>query len=199
MVICGPSGSGKSSFETLKVNHGNYTPVVSCTTRKKRPWESHGVNYFFLEPEDFEAAYFTGDMIERNEFAGNQYGVRTDSINNALKSSNAIIVVDINGASALCSEHVKCLLPKGLRINVVYMDASFYILAKRTKQRDGFSKDYFLRLFEIVRTKCTWRRRLRKLGINYVELDSTYNTTRILSRTLDRHLEKHHANKNTGT
>ena len=64
MVVVGPSGVGKGTL----INHltkkypQSFGFSVSYTTRGIRAGEEHGKNYYFVNPEEFEA------KVERNEF-----------------------------------------------------------------------------------------------------------------------------------
>ena len=54
-VISGSSGVGKGTvLKGFLEKHPEYMLSISCTTRKPRPGEVDGVNYFFISKEDFE-------------------------------------------------------------------------------------------------------------------------------------------------
>ena len=76
LVIAAPSGCGKGTFHTkLREEYPDiFAFSVSYTTRKPRPGEVHGVNYFYVTPEEFEQRVQQDDFIEHVEFAGNRYG-----------------------------------------------------------------------------------------------------------------------------
>ena len=54
IVISGPSGCGKDTVvkEVLKTNPNAWLSV-SCTSRKPRPGEVNGKDYFFLSRDEF--------------------------------------------------------------------------------------------------------------------------------------------------
>ena len=63
VVIVGPSGAGKGTICKALLNKNDQIKLsVSATTRKPRNGEVHGVNYFFIEKEEFTK------MIENGEF-----------------------------------------------------------------------------------------------------------------------------------
>ena len=76
-VISGSSGVGKGTVikEFLK-KHPEFKLSVSCTTRGKREGETHGVNYFFLTPEEFQNCIKNNEFLEWAEFSGNYYGTK---------------------------------------------------------------------------------------------------------------------------
>ena len=58
IVISGPSGSGKSTIVRRLLENHPELPLkvsVSATTRAPRTGERHGLDYYFLTPEEFEA------------------------------------------------------------------------------------------------------------------------------------------------
>ncbi|EYE89269.1 hypothetical protein Q428_03065 [Fervidicella metallireducens AeB] len=55
IVVSGPSGAGKGTLcKELLSRNRNLTVSISCTTRKPRVNEQHGVNYFFIDKDEFE-------------------------------------------------------------------------------------------------------------------------------------------------
>ena len=54
LVVSGPSGAGKGTICKALLNKNDQIKLsVSATTRKPRNGEVHGVNYFFIEKEEF--------------------------------------------------------------------------------------------------------------------------------------------------
>ena len=61
-IITGPSGAGKGSvLSRVLPSLENVFLSVSATTRKPRPGEEDGVNYYFISRERFD------EMVERGE------------------------------------------------------------------------------------------------------------------------------------
>ena len=55
IVICAPSGTGKSTLiNRLKTDYPQLEWSVSCTTRPIRANEVHGKDYHFISTEEFE-------------------------------------------------------------------------------------------------------------------------------------------------
>ena len=46
------------------------------TTRKPRPGEEHGKDYYFVTKEEMQEAISNGEFLENAEFGGNFYGTR---------------------------------------------------------------------------------------------------------------------------
>ena len=100
IVISGPSGCGKDTVvkEVLKTN-SNAWLSVSCTSRKPRPGEVNGKDYFFLSRDEFEKKIADGDLLEYAEYAENYYGTPKDIIVEKINQGiDVILVIEIQGA-----------------------------------------------------------------------------------------------------
>ena len=75
IAVDGPSGVGKSTVVShLRAQRPDVWLSVSATTRRPRPGETHGVNYFFVDHAEFAGMVENGELLEYAEFAGNFYG-----------------------------------------------------------------------------------------------------------------------------
>ena len=100
IVISGPSGCGKDTVvkEVLKTNPNSWLSV-SCTSRKPRPGEVNGKDYFFLSRDEFEKKIADGDLLEYAEYAENYYGTPKDIIVEKINQGiDVILVIEIQGA-----------------------------------------------------------------------------------------------------
>ena len=103
VVLSGPSGSGKTTIVNRLTGE---SPVkllksVSATTRKPRPQEVHGEDYYFLSDEDFRQAVADDLFIEYAEVfsSGYLYGTLKSEINRACKTNAwAFLEIDVEGA-----------------------------------------------------------------------------------------------------
>ncbi|MGP1953348.1 MAG: guanylate kinase [Arsenophonus sp. ET-KM2-MAG3] len=76
-IISAPSGAGKSSLiqALLKIKHLYEIGVsISYTTRKMRPGEKNGENYYFISEKKFQQMIEYKDFIEYALVFGNYYG-----------------------------------------------------------------------------------------------------------------------------
>ncbi len=129
-VISGSSGVGKGTIikEFLKRNP-KYKLSVSSTTRKKRPGEKEGENYYYISKEEFETGITNGEFIEWAEFSGNYYGTRKSTIEDALsRGENLILEIETQGG-----QQIKKLLPDSVLIFIA--PPSFEELKKRLEGR----------------------------------------------------------------
>jgi len=99
-VISGPSGVGKGTLlSALLKNHPDIKLSISATTRKPRPGEIHGVNYFFTTVDDFKALIQKNELLEWAEFAGNFYGTYQKTVQESLDNGHDLALeIDVQGA-----------------------------------------------------------------------------------------------------
>jgi guanylate kinase len=100
IVVSGPSGVGKSTVvKAVKERAGDVWVSVSMTTRAQRAGETHGVEYFFVTREEFEATVASGEMLEWAEFAGNLYGTPAQPVAERLEAGiDVILEIELQGA-----------------------------------------------------------------------------------------------------
>ncbi|HON16923.1 MAG TPA: guanylate kinase, partial [Spirochaetota bacterium] len=80
-VISAPSGAGKTTLITrLLRSDDRFMFSISTTTRKMRPGESHGVNYYFVSKEKFLEMIDNDEFFEWAEVYGNYYGTSKKEI-----------------------------------------------------------------------------------------------------------------------
>jgi guanylate kinase len=99
-VLSGPSGVGKSTVVAhLRKAHPDVWLSVSVTTRKPRPGELHGVQYFFVDDEQFDKLVANGELLEWAEFAGNRYGTPRQAVQDRLRAGEPVLLeIDLQGA-----------------------------------------------------------------------------------------------------
>ncbi|MFH8408467.1 guanylate kinase [Streptomyces sp. NPDC018019] len=99
-VLSGPSGVGKSTVVAhLRKVHPEIWLSVSATTRKPRPGERHGVQYFFVDDEEFDKLVANGELLEWAEFAGNRYGTPRKAVQDRLEAGEPVLLeIDLQGA-----------------------------------------------------------------------------------------------------
>lgn len=103
LVISAPSGAGKTSITRLLLSrNNNWKFSVSATTRKQRPNEVNGTDYFFLSLEDFKNKIENNEFVEYEEVFGNYYGTLKSEVQRLLQSNdNSVMIFDIDVKGAL--------------------------------------------------------------------------------------------------
>lgn len=145
-IISGPSGSGKSTAlaEVLK-KHDNKYFSVSATTRKPRPGEVDGVDYYFKTHDEFRAMLDTDEFLEHAEYAGNYYGTPKSPILKQLELGKDIFL-DIEVQGAL---QVRAKMPEAVMIFA--MPPSFTELERRLRKRSTESEQKIMERLETAR------------------------------------------------
>ncbi|MFN0244519.1 MAG: guanylate kinase [Planctomycetota bacterium] len=106
-VISGPSGSGKSTICKRLLEDARVVFSVSATTRKQRPGEVDGRDYYFLTREEFKARVERGEFIEHAEVYGNMYGTLRGPMDEALARGQVYLLeIDVQGALQLRAMNV---------------------------------------------------------------------------------------------
>lgn len=99
LVICGPSGVGKSTL--IKAGTARYPSAfkfsVSCTTRLQRPGEENGKDYYFLSKDQFESKLAKHDFLEWAQVHTNYYGTEKAEVERA-QGKVLVLDIDIQGA-----------------------------------------------------------------------------------------------------
>lgn len=100
IIFSAPSGSGKSTIiGHLMEQHLNLHFSVSATSRPPRGTERHGVEYYFLSPDDFRQRIENGDFLEYQEvYEGRFYGTLKQQVDHQLaEGQNVVCDVDVLG------------------------------------------------------------------------------------------------------
>lgn len=103
LVLSSPSGAGKTTLSRmlLAVESG-LQMSVSVTTRPKRPGETDGKDYIFVEPEAFNEMRDKGGLLEWAEVFGNSYGTPKGPVDEALADGCDILFdIDWQGTQQL--------------------------------------------------------------------------------------------------
>lgn len=100
LILSSPSGAGKTTIsEKLLEQSTDLVMSVSMTTRKPRPGEVNGKDYFFVTEEKFHALCKAGQMLEYAKVFENFYGIPKDFIEQNLSSGISVLLnIDWQGA-----------------------------------------------------------------------------------------------------
>ena len=100
-VLTGPSGVGKGTVVTRLIQqHPEIWLSVSVTTRSPRPGEKHGVNYWFISDDEFDALVASDNLLEWALVHGlHRYGTPRQPVLKALAEGRACLLeLDLAGA-----------------------------------------------------------------------------------------------------
>jgi guanylate kinase len=140
VVVSGPSGCGKSSLikRVLERMEANVHLSVSATTRDRRPGEVEGVDYYFMNREQFMAAAERREFLEWAEYFKNLYGTPARPVYEALAASKSVLLeIEVQGAI-----QVRQTAPTG--VFVFIRTPTFRILEQRLRRRSTESEEVIL-------------------------------------------------------
>jgi guanylate kinase len=100
VVITGPSGVGKGTLiRSLLDRIPELGLAVSATTRRPRPGETEGVDYWFLTDEEFDARVRAGDFVEHAEYSGRRYGTLRSELESRGSGGRLVLLeIEVQGA-----------------------------------------------------------------------------------------------------
>ena len=99
-VLSGPSGVGKSTVVAeLRRCSPEIWISVSVTTRRPRPGEVNGREYYFVDEREFDRMVSAGELLEWAVFAGNKYGTPAEPVRDRLERGlPTLLEIDLAGA-----------------------------------------------------------------------------------------------------
>lgn len=100
IIFSAPSGSGKSTIINFLLKQNlNLQFSISATSRAPRGEEKHGVEYYFLSPEEFRSKIAREDFLEYEEvYTDRFYGTLKSEVDRITSTGNNVIFdVDVVG------------------------------------------------------------------------------------------------------
>lgn len=131
LVLSSPSGAGKTTLSRrLLESDAEIEMSVSATTRKPRPGEQEGRDYFFLSTEDFGIMRNRGEFLEHAKVFGNYYGTPKAPVEDALsRGQDVLFDIDWQGTQQLDETAQEDI------VKVFILPPSVHDLEKRLKAR----------------------------------------------------------------
>jgi guanylate kinase len=110
-VIAAPSGAGKTSLvKALLERRPELRLSISHTTRKMRPTELPGREYYFVTVDEFRERIGRGEFLEHAQVFDNYYGTGRRPVEEQLaKGRNVILEIDWQGARLVRAALPECL------------------------------------------------------------------------------------------
>ncbi len=129
VVISGPSGAGKGTVYQHVIERTGMKRSVSVTTRKPRPGEVEGVNYFFRTEEQYQQMIAAGEFLETAEVYKNYYGTpKAPVFENLDNGYDVLFEVDVHGAKSIKKKYPEA-------IAIFLMTPDFETLSERLRSR----------------------------------------------------------------
>jgi len=110
IVYSGPSGVGKGTIlkEILPIKSLKLIFSISMTTRKPRPGEVDGKDYFFVSKVRFLKAIKNKELVEYAQYVGNYYGTPLEYIEKKRNEGyNIILDIETKGAKQIIKKYGK--------------------------------------------------------------------------------------------
>ena len=137
IIIVAPSGTGKSSLiKRLRENFPQLKESVSYTTRARRPNETEGVDYFYIDEGKFKQMIDDDSFIEWAIVHGDYKGTSKHYVEKKMKEGHHMLFdLDIQGTDAF-----KKVFPKDA-IGIFIEPPSFEDLESRLRGRGTESEE----------------------------------------------------------
>ena len=116
IVISGPSGAGKSTvvFQVME-GRNDLCFSTSVTTRKPRPGEVDGREYFFVDLERFDEMIKNDELLEHAVYVANSYGTPRKYVEDKLNSGmNVLLDIEVQGARQVAEK-----MPDAVKIFII--------------------------------------------------------------------------------
>ena len=145
-IISAPSGTGKTTLcKQLSTNIPGLWHSISYTTRKPRPGEEHGREYFFTDESIFQS------MIDRHEFVewarvyGHLYGTpRKMLADNIEQGIDVLLEIDVQGAMQVKKKFDDA-------VSIFILPPSMTVLRQRLQARASDSTEEIQRRLQKVK------------------------------------------------
>ena len=110
-VIAAPSGAGKTTIvKALVARNPGLRFSISYTTRQKRRTEVDGVDYFFVDREEFERLNARGELLESARVFDNYYATSRSQVEKHLADGqNVVLEIDWQGARQVRASMPECV------------------------------------------------------------------------------------------
>ena len=103
VILSSPSGAGKTTItKKIQQKYQNFKISVSHTTRAPRPNEVEGVDYFFVNNNEFNELVKKDKFYEHAKIFDNYYGTSKKSVEDIVKNNNDLLFdIDWQGTNQL--------------------------------------------------------------------------------------------------
>ena len=172
IIISAPSGSGKTSIcKKILIQDKSIEFSVSCTTRARRSQEKNGIDYIFLNQDEFIKKINNKEFVEWEKIHGNfYYGTLKKTLDYAINSNTKLLLeLDVKGAKKIMENYPRNYL------SIFIEPPSKDVLFKRLKDRGADSISNIDKRMERFDSEM-----MNKIHFNYVivnnKLDDAVNS-----------------------
>jgi len=141
IVLCGPSGVGKSTIANCLETRYGVEYIVSATTRPTLVGDDKGKKYDHISREEFFHRLDGNEFLEYAQVYDNYYGTpKKDALEKLAAGKDVLLEIDVQGAL-----QVRYQYPDALMIFILPPDEP--TLLKRLRARDRDSADEITKRF----------------------------------------------------
>jgi len=135
-IISGSSGVGKGTvLKAVLAKRPDLKVSISCTTRKKREGEVHGVNYFYITDEEFKQSIENDEFLEWAVYNGNYYGTPVAPVEKKLSEGyDVLLEIDVQGA-------IKVMKKRNDKLSIFIAPPDIETLRERLKGRGSETEE----------------------------------------------------------
>jgi guanylate kinase len=157
VILSGPSGAGKSTLAKHLLESKKYNLVfsVSACSRKQRPGEVEGKDYYFLSIDSFKSKIEEDEFLEWEEvYPGHYYGtLKIEIEKRRMTGDNVIFDVDVMGAINIKRKY------KDEAISIFVKPPSIEVLEERLKKRKTDSPESIQKRLRKTKMELVYARR----------------------------------------
>ncbi len=85
---------------------------MSATTRRPRPGETHGADYWFLSEDEFDERVRAGEFVEHAQYSGRRYGTLRSELETRGSAGRPVVLeIEVQGA-----RQVRAALPETVQV-----------------------------------------------------------------------------------
>lgn len=141
IVLCGPSGVGKSTIARKLASEVKLKYIVSATTRPKRPNDEKGKIYDYITEAEFFHRLDHDEFLEYALVYDNFYGTpKHPTLDHLNQGEDVLVELDVQGAFQIRFQYPQALM-------IFIMPPDVQTLRKRLKDRGRDSDDDIERRF----------------------------------------------------
>jgi guanylate kinase len=145
LVMCGPSGVGKSTLSHRLEAEIRVAYAVSVTTRTKRPGDSTGKVYQYVSLDEFYRQLDNDEFLEYAQVYGDYYGTpKHPTLDQLAHGQDVLLEIDVQGALQVRYQHPDALL-------VFILPPDEPTLLRRLQDRARDSTDEIARRFRAAK------------------------------------------------
>ncbi len=160
-IVSAPSGAGKTTLcDRVRRRFPDLAYSISYTTRRPRPGETDGVDYFFISEAEFLAGVSDGRWAEWARVHDNYYATSAEFLDQALDAGRDVLLdIDVQGAMQVLERYPDS-------VSIFIMPPSMETLRRRMEDRGQDSPDIIDRRMKNAETEVSFKDRYDHVIVN---------------------------------